>query len=133
MSGDRPTRAATTPPIYDPYQGCDDIVRDLAVRVRAAEDRLLVLAGVDGTNGKIGNLRKDVDGHRGLLKWLGGAITGSVLTAVAAIYAAGQKNGANEAEKLYQRAAIERLQRLVEPASGPAYRFPAGPLTGDDR
>jgi wobble nucleotide-excising tRNase len=132
---DRRDRAATTPPVHDPYQGCDDTVRDLAVRLRAVEDKLLLAVGVDGTNGRVGNLRKEVDGHSGALKWLMGVAAASVVTAVAAIYGAGQKDGSNEQEKQYQHAAIERLQRKVEALEGipPAYRFPANPLTGDDR
>jgi hypothetical protein len=126
-------RPGTTPPIEDPYRGMGDIERELAHRLRIVEDKLLVLSGADGSNGKLGNLTKRVDGHDGLIKWIGGGLGGVALLAAAAIYAFGQDDGAAKQEEQYQRAAIERLQRQVEVIGAPVpYRWPANP-TGDDR
>ena len=131
FDSDRPGRNRTPPP-DDPYTGMSDQDRDFAMRLRRVEDRLLTLSGEDGTNGKIGNLRAIVDGHNGLIKWIGGAVAGSVVTAALAIYGAGIKAGANEQEKQYMRAAIEELRAQVREMRG--YHTPSWPLpTGDDR
>jgi hypothetical protein len=113
---------APTPPPED----------DLEDRVRALEDHRIALTGLDGTNGKFGQMRKDVDGHGGLLKWIAGAVAGSVITAAAAIYGAGQKDGADAREQQYQREAIEELRVQMRELRG--YRAPSWPTTtGDDR
>ncbi len=126
-------RPGTTPPVHDPYAGADDTMRDVLVRLRAVEDRQLITSGADGTNGKLGNLTKRVDVLDGWIKWILGGLGSVAITAAVAVYTAGQKDGATEQEKQYQRAAIERLQRQVEAMGSPVpYRWPANP-TGDDR
>jgi len=119
---DRPHSTPSRPDVDDD---------SLPSRVRACEDRLLVLSGEDGTNGRVGNLRKDVDGHHGLLKWIGGAVAGSLVTAGLAIYGAGQKAGSSEQERQYMRAAIEELRVQVRELRG--YRAPSWPSKGDDQ
>lgn len=118
----RVTRHQTPPPEDD----------DLEERVRSLEQHRVALTGIDGTNGKVGTLRRDVDGHGSLIKWIGAAVAGSVVTAAAAIYGAGQKDGANAREQAFQREAIEELRVQMRELRG--YRAPSWPtLNGDDR
>jgi hypothetical protein len=107
---------ASTEPLSNPS--------DEEQRLRHVEDAILVLSGRDGNNGRVGNLRKDVDSVKGLLKWLGGAVAGSVLTAAVAIYQAGQKEGAKEREAEFLRAEVAALNAEVRElrAPPPAYR-----------
>src|SRR5688572_33313749 len=98
-------------------------------RLRWCEHRLLVMSGEDGTNGKVGNLARDVGAVRSLLKYLAMGVAGSVLTAGAAIYQAGQKEGAKEREAEYLRAEVASLKAEVRElrAQLPAYRPPVWP------
>lgn len=101
-------------------------------RIRKIEDDLLMLAGKDGTNGKVGDIRREVDGHRSLLKYIGTAVLGSVVTAIAAIYSAGEKSGAKDREAEYLRAEVASLKaevrelRALLPAYRPSWRPPQG-------
>jgi hypothetical protein len=93
-------------------------------RLRHIEDTLLLLGGKDGTNGKVGNTRRDVDGVRAVLKYLAMGVAGSLLTAGAAVYQAGQRDGAKEREAEYLRAEVASLKAEVRElrAQLPAYR-----------
>jgi hypothetical protein len=102
-------------------------------RLRNVEDSLLVLSGKDGTNGRVGNLRKDVDNVRSFLRYVAMGIAGSILTATAAIYQAGQKDGgeAREAEFLRAELAAVRAEVRELRALLPAYR-PSRRPQGDE-
>lgn len=132
-------RAATTPPIEDPYRGLGEHDRDIAVRLRRAEDTLLVTVGPDGTNGKLGNLRKDFDADRSfrnrILTAIASAAAAGLVTAAIAIYTAGQRNGLSQAETDAQKAEVGALRAEVRELRAllPLLRhLPAGPAsTGD--
>ena len=110
-------RAATTPPIEDPYRGLGEHDRDIAVRLRRAEDTLLVTVGLDGTNGKLGNMRKDFDADRAsrnrILTAIASAAASALVAAAVAIYAAGQRNGLSQAEKDAQQAEVAALRAEI--------------------
>jgi hypothetical protein len=93
-------------------------------RIRKLEDDLLELTGKSGTNGKIGNLRADVDVLRGFIKYIATGVVGSLLTAAAAVYWAGHKDGTEEREAEYLRAEVASLKAEVREmrAQLPAYR-----------
>lgn len=82
-------------------------------RLRKLEDDLLMLAGKDGTNGKVGRLREDVDGVRAVLKYIATAAIGSAITAGLAVFQAGQKEGAKEQASEYLRAEVASLKAEV--------------------
>lgn len=113
-------------------------VDEMPERLRACEDRLLVLSGEDGTNGRLGNLTTRVDTIWGIVKWIGGGLGATALTAALAIYGSGQKDGARTQESQYQRAKLEEqdarikeLERVIRELRGA--RAPLWPTTGDDR
>jgi hypothetical protein len=106
FDSDRDRRAATTPPIEDPYRGLSEHDRDVARRLRDVEDTILVTVGVDGTNGKVGRLTERVNGLAGIWKAIGVALAGVAVTAAGALYTAGQRNGTTEAERTAVRAEL---------------------------
>jgi len=98
-------------------------------RLRYIEDTLLLLGGKDGSNGKVGNTRRDVDSVRSVLKYLAMGVAGSLLTAGAAVYQAGQKDGAKDRDNEYLRAEVASLKAEVRELREllPAYRPPVWP------
>jgi hypothetical protein len=83
---------------------------DAQARLRSVEDKLLVIAGSDGTNGKLGNLRtafeSEVASRRNwLLVLIPIAIT-AFLTGASALYVTGTKDGD-------QMRTIEQLQTEI--------------------
>jgi hypothetical protein len=103
-------------------------------RLRMLEDKMLVLAGEHGTNGRLGNLAKKVDGHGSLLKAIGGAALSGVVGAALALYQAGQRSGAREQEIQFLRAEVAAARAEVRDlrASTPVYpRYAPRPAPGD--
>ncbi len=103
-------------------------------RLRKLEDDMLELTGKSGMNGKVGSLRKEVDGHRSVLKYIGTAVAGALVTAITAIYQAGQKDGAKEREAEFLRAEVASLKAEVRELRAvlPAYRPSPWRPQGDD-
>jgi hypothetical protein len=104
-------------------------------RLRWIENRILILSGEDGTNGKLGNLAKKVDGHGALLKAIGGAALTGIAAAATALYTAGLRSGAREQEIEFLRAEVAALRAEARDlrAERPVYpRYaPAPPTPGD--
>ncbi len=94
-------------------------IDELSDRMRAVEDRLLVMSGQDGTNGKVGTLRRDFDedrsSRRGWLATLAGGAATALVTGVTALIIAAREDGAMERtiEFMQAQAAVMRadLQR----------------------
>jgi len=61
-------------------------------------------------------LRKTVDGHASLFRYLGAAVAGSLLTAAIAIYTAGQKDGARERDIVLAVKRAEAAEHRAEAA-----------------
>ena len=121
---DRPRRGDETPP---PDAGD-------SARLRIVEDRLLVLAGIDGTNGRVGTISKRVDAHGALWKWIGAFTAANAIFAATALYTAGQKSGADERELEFLRAEVAAMRaELRDLVRFRAHRHlqPAMPATGD--
>lgn len=132
-------RAGTTPPIDDPYRGLCEHDRDIAVRLREVEDTLLVTVGQGGNNGKVGRLTERVNGHTGIWKAIGAALSMVAVTAAGALYTAGLRNGTSEAERAASNAEIAAARaelrelrsdmseiRLLLPTLRSPARSPAG-------
>jgi hypothetical protein len=83
---------------------------DEEYRLRAIENRLIAISGEDGTNGRVGNLRADVDAFRGILKWVVAGIASSLIAAGGALWQAGQETGAKKQELEYLRTEVARLR-----------------------
>jgi hypothetical protein len=90
---------------------------DLPDRVRGCEDRLLVLSGQDGTNGKVGNLRRDFDREQSGRRWIAGVAITALLTGAGALYSAARDDGAEARDIEHQRSQISVLQGQVDRAA----------------
>jgi hypothetical protein len=91
-----------------------DASDDLPDRVRGCETRLIVLSGEDGTNGKVGTLRRDVDdersNRRGWQTWIASIAITALLTGAGALYSAARDDGAEARTIEHMRSQISVLQ-----------------------
>jgi hypothetical protein len=83
---------------------------DLAVRVRDLENKLVAVAGLDGTNGKLGVLRRDLTTLERWLAWIAGGVLTALLGSAGAIYWVGHKDGDEARTIETQRADIAELK-----------------------
>jgi hypothetical protein len=96
-------------------------VSDICDRLRAAENRLLTVAGEDGTNGKLGTLRKEFDAEKaGRSRWTIALATIAIPALIAgagALYVTGTRDG--DAVRVLEtvRAESARLQQQVDELS----------------
>jgi hypothetical protein len=87
---------------------------DAAARLRAVEDKLLVVAGIDGDNGKLGNLREAFENEKASRRnWslvlIPIAIT-AFLTGASALYVTGTQDGDQARTIEHLQTEIARLQ-----------------------
>jgi hypothetical protein len=98
-----------------------DVIDDALTRLRAAEDRLLTIAGEDGTNGKLGQLRKEVDEEKASRKGWALTIAGFAVTAfipgAGALYVTGTRDGDTTRALATAIAETEGLQSQVNDLS----------------
>jgi predicted secreted protein len=87
---------------------------DLQARVRELEQKLVAVAGLDGTNGKLGQLRKEVDEDKarrgGWTLWIAGMAVTALITGAGALYVSGTKDGDQARTIEQQQVEITRLQ-----------------------
>jgi hypothetical protein len=111
---DREVSVFDPPPRDRTPRGPTESDYDAQARLRSVEDKLLVIAGADGTNGKLGNLRSafesEVASRRNwLLVLIPIAIT-SFLTGASALYVTGTKDGDQARTIEHLQTEISRLQ-----------------------
>jgi hypothetical protein len=88
-----------------------------AARLRAAENRLLTIAGEDGNNGKLGVLRRDLTTLERWLAWVAGGVLTALLGSAGAVYWVGHKDGDEARTIETQRADIAALKAQAAEAA----------------
>jgi outer membrane murein-binding lipoprotein Lpp len=94
---------------------------DLSARVREAENRIIAISGLDGSNGKLGTLaakvEEDRSNRRGWALWIAGIAVTALVTGGGALYVAGTRDGDTARALATAIAETERLHSQVNDLS----------------